>query len=88
MSIDNGNINDIIRGTHNTGTRCVLTVKEGQKMSWNEFAMLNISTRRNEELIQKEAQKAEFAKTWIGQKKSKMESAKEKQQYLKWSQML
>lgn len=57
-------------------------------MSWNEFTMLNISTRRNEELIQKEAQKAEFAKTWIGQKKSKMESAKEKQQYLKWSQML
>lgn len=50
--------------------------------------MLNISTRRNEELIRREVQKAEFAKTWIGQKKRKMESAKEKQQYLKWSQML
>lgn len=57
-------------------------------MARSELIMLNISTRRNEEFIRKEAQKAEFAKTWIGQKKRKMESAKEKQQYLKWSQML
>ena len=57
-------------------------------MRMNEFSMLNISTRRNTDAIQREAQKAEFAKTWIGQKKRKMESAKEKQQYLKWSQML
>lgn len=54
----------------------------------NEFSMLNISTRRNTDAIQREAQKAEFAKTWIGRKKIKMASAKEKQQYLKWSQML
>lgn len=57
-------------------------------MARSELIMLNISTRRNEEFIRKEAQKAEFAKTWIGQKKRKMESAKEKQEYLKWSQML
>lgn len=74
--------------SYNSGMRCVPNEKVGKKMSWNEFAMLNISTHRNEELIQKEAQKAEFAKTWIGQRKSKMESAREKQQYLKWSQML
>ena len=54
----------------------------------NEFAMLSMPTRRNMESIQKEAQKAEFAKTWIGQKKNKIASAKEKQLYLKHSQML
>ena len=37
---------------------------------------------------QEEKQKIEFQKTWIGRWKNKFAKAKEKQLYLKWSQLL
>ena len=54
----------------------------------NNYAMIAKSVRRDSGIIQNNTQKSEFAKTWIGRKKHKMASEKEKREYLKWSQML
>lgn len=54
----------------------------------NNYAMIAESVRRDSGIIQNNTQKAEFAKTWIGRKKYQIASAKEKKDYLKWSQML
>lgn len=56
--------------------------------SVNNYAMIAKSVRRDSGIIQNNTQKSEFAKTWIGRKKHKIASEKEKREYLKWSQML
>lgn len=44
---------------------------------------LLLAMRRQEEIAQKELQKAEFEKTWIGRRRKKIDLIKEKQEYLK-----
>lgn len=38
-------------------------------------------------MSKKDLQKTEFDKSWIGRRKMRMENAKEKQEFLKWSKL-
>lgn len=38
-------------------------------------------------MSKKDLQKIEFGKSWIGRRKMRMESAKEKQKFLKWNKL-
>ena len=44
---------------------------------------LLLAVREQEEIAQRESQKAEFEKTWIGRRRKKINLIKEKQEYLK-----
>lgn len=44
---------------------------------------LLVPGRSREKISQKESQKAEFEKTWIGRRRKKIDLIKEKQEYLK-----
>ena len=44
---------------------------------------LLLAVRKQEEIAQRESQKAEFEKTWIGRRRKKINLIKEKQEYLK-----
>lgn len=43
---------------------------------------------KRENLEENERKKAEFEKSWIGQRKKRYQNAKEKEAYLKYSQMI